>query len=164
MNNLALNNFPTNGQPRIIPYPNTFEDNSIKDILNGNERIIKVASNSATYRDYLEYGFILEKIISGIQANNLYHHLDVRLVKGQVEEGNIVYRLNPNTRMRVLSSVNVHSEPKTSVLQSDVVLALIKEVAKSDGLDVDLVFSSISKFMAIHNNTVYVLMPVVQEN
>lgn len=164
MNNLALNKFPTNDQPRIIPYPNTFEDNSIKDILNGNERIIKVESNSATYRDYLEYRSTLEKIISRIQANNLYHLLDVRLIKGQVEEGNIVYKLNPNIGMRVLSSVNIHSEPKTSVLQSDVVLALIKEVAKSDGLDVDLVFSSISKFMAIHNNTVYVLMPVVQEN
>jgi hypothetical protein len=166
MNNLALKTFPSKREPRILNYPISFktEDGSILDKYEENARTIKVVIDSTTYSEYISFISVIEKIISAIPSSNQYHNLNVRTIKGEYSEGKIVYRIDPRLSMRVLSSVNINSKPRTTILQTDVLLNIIKKIAKEDGLDVDLLFNTVSKFIAIDGDTIYVLEPVLPEN
>lgn len=166
MNNQALENFTSRDKPTIIHYPLSFElkDGSIIDKFEEGVRKIKVAPDATTYSEYRKSYSALERIIAEIPTSNVYHNLKVQMIEGKVVEGTIEYRLNPRIRMRVFSSVNRNSEPKTTVLQTDVVLGVIKNVAIEAGLDVDLLFNTVSKFIAIDGDVVYILKPVLQEN
>lgn len=166
MNNLALKYFSAPNNSRIIIYPYMFEtkDGSILDKYYEGERTVQVDINSDTYQDYVELNSFVERIISAIPISNQYHSLNVRILEGEVLEGKIVYKLDPRVRMRVLSYVNLKSKPTTTILQTDVVLNVIETIANQEGLDVDLLFNAISKFLAIDGDTIYVLRPVLPEN
>ena len=166
MNNQALQYFSRSDNQRIIRYPLTFEtkDRSILDKYVEGERIIQVDINSGNYRAYVALNSMVEELISAIPISNQYHSLNVRIVEGELLEDKVEYKLDPRVRMRLLSSVNLNSEPRTTILQTDVLLNLFKNIANQQGLDVDLFFNTISKFFAIDGDTVYVLIPVLPEN